>query len=233
MPDAALTIDELAAQLGMTTRNIRAYQAKGLIPAPELRGRTGYYGPVHVERLELVRRLQAEGMNLATIGKVVASEASLGAIMLEQFATEEPYEATVAEMNERFQARDPGASLERAEKLGLLELLDDETVLVRSPAVLRRADELIAMGIPVEDQLDAVAVARTATRDMADGFIHLAAVHLIEKVSESIGDPAAVKEEVDRLATLATDVVHTLFREALSERIRSLMKWPAESGPTA
>lgn len=224
MADVELTIDELAAQLGMTTRNIRAYQAKGLVPAPELRGRTGFYNTVHVERLELVRRLQAEGMNLATIAKVVASEDSLGAIMLEQFATEEPYETSTAEMIARFRAADPRGSLQQAEKVGLIEMLDDGNVLVRSPAVLRRADELIAMGIPVEDQLDAVAVARTATRDMADRFIHLAAVHLIEKVSEAIGDPAAVKEEVDRLADLATDVVHTLFREALSERIRSLMK---------
>ena len=37
-------------------------------PAPDVRGRTGYYGPAHVERLRLVRELQADGFNLTAIG---------------------------------------------------------------------------------------------------------------------------------------------------------------------
>ena len=38
-----LTIDELAQRTGTSSRNIRAYQAKGLLPGPQLEGRTGYY----------------------------------------------------------------------------------------------------------------------------------------------------------------------------------------------
>ena len=36
-----LTIDELAQRTGLTTRNIRAYQSRGLLPPPEVRVRTG------------------------------------------------------------------------------------------------------------------------------------------------------------------------------------------------
>ena len=220
-----LTIDELAAHLGMTTRNIRAYQAKGLLRPPELRGRTGYYGSAHIERLEMVRRLQGQGMNLATIAKVIASEGSFAAMVLEQFATEEPYEASVSELDGRFGAEDPAATLARAEALQLSATIDDETVRVRSPTGLRRADELVAMGIPVESQLEAVAVARQATLDTAEAFVHLAAVHLIEQVvSQTHPDAAAISEEVERLGAIATDVVHALFREALWDRIRSLLK---------
>ncbi len=39
-----LTIDELAQRTG-TVRNVRAHQSRGLLPPPEVRGRTGYYGP--------------------------------------------------------------------------------------------------------------------------------------------------------------------------------------------
>ena len=57
--DNDLTIDELARQIGMTVRNVRAHQSRGLLPPPELRGRTGYYGPEHVARLKLIQELQS------------------------------------------------------------------------------------------------------------------------------------------------------------------------------
>ncbi len=43
--DAAMTIDELARETGMTVRNIRAHQSRGLLPPPEVRARTGCTGP--------------------------------------------------------------------------------------------------------------------------------------------------------------------------------------------
>src|SRR4051795_10023267 len=68
---AELTIDELAQRTGMTVRNIRAHQSRGLLPPPEVRGRTGYYGPAHVARLELIRTLQDEGFNLEAIRRLI------------------------------------------------------------------------------------------------------------------------------------------------------------------
>src|SRR5581483_29735 len=72
-PDGAaeLTIEQLAAETGMTVRNIRAHQARGLIPPPEVRQRVGYYGPEHVARLRLIRELQAEGFNLRGIKRLL------------------------------------------------------------------------------------------------------------------------------------------------------------------
>ena len=69
--DERLTIEELAARTGMTVRNIRAHQSRGLLPAPEIRGRTGYYGSEHVTRLELINEMQADGFNLQAIKRLV------------------------------------------------------------------------------------------------------------------------------------------------------------------
>jgi len=55
--DEELTVDQLAAKVGMTVRNVRAYAGRGLIPPPRLAGRTGYYDQDHVARLTLVREL--------------------------------------------------------------------------------------------------------------------------------------------------------------------------------
>ena len=57
-----LTIDELARETGMTVRNVRSHHSRGLLPPPEVRGRTGFYGPEHVERLRLIQRAAGRGL---------------------------------------------------------------------------------------------------------------------------------------------------------------------------
>ena len=66
-----LTIEQLAAQSGMSVRNIRAHQARGLLAPPEVRLRVGYYGPEHVAQLRLIRELQDEGFNLGGIKRLL------------------------------------------------------------------------------------------------------------------------------------------------------------------
>lgn len=69
---ALITLDELTRRVGMSVRTIRFYTTKGLVPPPIRRGRSGYYSPDHVSRLELVAELQAHGFTLAAIEKYVA-----------------------------------------------------------------------------------------------------------------------------------------------------------------
>src|SRR3954451_13233662 len=68
-----LTIKQLAERTGMTVRNIRAHQTRGLLPPPVVRGRTGYYNEEHVARIELTREMQADGLNLEAIRRVLES----------------------------------------------------------------------------------------------------------------------------------------------------------------
>ena len=68
-----MTIRELAERTGMTVRNIRAHQTRGLLPPPVVRGRTGYYNDEHVVRIELTREMQADGLNLEAIRRVLES----------------------------------------------------------------------------------------------------------------------------------------------------------------
>jgi DNA-binding transcriptional MerR regulator len=65
-----MTVDELAQRAGTSTRNVRAFQTAGLLPRPDLVGRTGWYGEDHLARLEAILRLQARGFSLAGIGEL-------------------------------------------------------------------------------------------------------------------------------------------------------------------
>src|SRR6266849_3788885 len=62
------TIDELARKAGTTTRNIRSYQTKGILPPPRMVGRVGYYSEGHLARLKYTASLQERGFSLAAIG---------------------------------------------------------------------------------------------------------------------------------------------------------------------
>ena len=84
-----LTIEQLAAQSGMSVRNIRAHQARGLLDPPEVRLRVGYYGPAHVAQLRLIRQLQAQGFNLGGIKRLLDDEAA-AAERLARFEREPP-----------------------------------------------------------------------------------------------------------------------------------------------
>lgn len=71
--ESAYTIDEIAGATGVTPRNVRAYQSRGLLDPPTMRGRVGYYGDAHVTRLRLIQVLQQDGFNLAAIAAMLAA----------------------------------------------------------------------------------------------------------------------------------------------------------------
>src|SRR5919204_5490954 len=97
--EARLTIDELAQRTGMSVRNIRAHQSRGLLPPPEIRGRTGYYGPEHAARLELISEMQADGFNLQAIKSLlVTSDGSVEQILGVRRALMTPFEQEEPEL---------------------------------------------------------------------------------------------------------------------------------------
>lgn len=70
----AQRVEELADEVGTTVRNIRVYQERGLLPAPDRRGRAAYYGPEHKRRLLLILRLLDRGYTFATIEELLIAE---------------------------------------------------------------------------------------------------------------------------------------------------------------
>jgi DNA-binding transcriptional MerR regulator len=68
-----LTIDQLATATGTTSRRIRSYQTLGLLPHPELRGRTGLYGDDHLSRVTAILCLQDRGFSLESLAVLFAA----------------------------------------------------------------------------------------------------------------------------------------------------------------
>src|ERR1700716_4184761 len=140
-PIAELTIEQLAAEVGMSVRNIRNHHSRGLLPAPEVRARVGYYGPEHVARLRLILDLQADGFNLAAIERLMSASGGSAARLLglrnamtAPFESETPEVVTGEELTERFGAVE-AKDVARIRKLKLLVPLGDDRFEVPSPAL--------------------------------------------------------------------------------------------------
>src|ERR1041384_1082563 len=97
-----MPIRELAVRTGMTVRNIRAHQTRGLLPPPVVRGRTGYYNEEHAARISLTREMQADGLNLEAIRRVLESGDGGSATEIFDFtrALRAPFEDEVPEIVE-------------------------------------------------------------------------------------------------------------------------------------
>lgn len=214
-----LTIDQLAAEVDMTVRNIRAHQARGLLPPPTIKGRIGYYGPLHRRRLQQIRAMQDEGLNLAAIAKVV-NDGQLTAVTTEVFSESEPAWFEPGELLQRLGEPDDAVTA-RAAELGLI-VLDGDRVRMDMPSLLPLAEQFLAMGVPLSAQLEALAEVQAATKQVAAAYLQLADEHLIARVAvDSGGDIEAIRTEVARLRDLARVALATSFNHAMSEALRA------------
>jgi DNA-binding transcriptional MerR regulator len=69
-----LTVGELGRMVGMSPRNIRAHQARQLLPPPVRQGRAAYYHAEHVHRLEAIKALQRQGFNLIAVRAILGAK---------------------------------------------------------------------------------------------------------------------------------------------------------------
>src|SRR5437763_1407026 len=158
-----LTIEQLAAQSGMSVRNIRAHQARGLLSPPEVRLRVGYYGPEHLAQLRLIRELQNDGFNLGGIKRLLEdSQGTAERLLRFKAALSEPGNGeraetlSIGELGRRFRvtAEEAPAVLAKAQKLGVLVPLGDGKYEVPSPSLLAVAEEVVSRGISLRSALD-------------------------------------------------------------------------------
>jgi DNA-binding transcriptional MerR regulator len=66
-------LDELALEAGVSPRTVRYYVQRGLLPAPEFRGKDTVYGRDHLLRLRAVKQLQGRHLPLDEIQARLAS----------------------------------------------------------------------------------------------------------------------------------------------------------------
>lgn len=206
--------EELARLAGTTARNIRAYRERGLLGAPRLVGRTGFYDDTHLARLRLLTRLLERGFTLANIadllaaweaGRPVAEVLGIEQVLTRPLLRDEPVVLTTGELAAMLHLSGEGLPTRRLAALGLAEPDGDRWLLPR-PGLVRIGGELVAAGMEVDVVLDLAEHMAGLLEQVAGRFVRTAGAVFFAPESE----PTAV-EEVDRrvgaLLTLAVEAV--------------------------
>ena len=225
--EGEMTIRELAERTGMTVRNIRAHQTRGLLPPPVVRGRTGYYNEEHVARIELTREMQADGLNLEAIRRVLDSGGgSATAIFDFTRALRVPFEGEAPEIFEADEltaiwGESPSPKLlRRAEKLGVFRTLPDGRIEVISPRLLRAAAELAELGIGPEGAIATAERLRRHADGVARAFVELFVNEVwqpFDRAGRPDGDWAKISEALERMRPLAAGALLATFQIAMGE----------------
>jgi DNA-binding transcriptional MerR regulator len=227
-PAGKMTIGELARRTGMTIRNIRAHQTRGLLPPPEVHGRTGYYNEDHVARIELTREMQAEGLNLEAIRRVLESSEGSSREMVDfaravraPFEDETPEIFTAGELAgawgvKSFEPR----LLARVEKMGVVRELPDGKFEVISPRLQRAGTALIELGVSPQAAIETAEEMKDRSEAISRAFVELFVREIWEpfdKAGRPEDDWPKVREALDKMRPLASDALLAMFQITMGE----------------
>jgi DNA-binding transcriptional MerR regulator len=232
--DRELTVDELAARVGVTVRNLRAYSARGLLPPPRMVGRTGYYGREHVARLLLVREMLAEGYSLAMIERTLASAPAnasratlaLHRALLAPWLPPEPEALTGAQLAARAGVPESPALVDRLVDLGLVQRLGEGELRVLDPALLTAGLQVVALGVPPEDLIDAQTRVNEHVREIARTYVQMYVRTGWQAFVDGGAPPEqldAVRDTVARLQPAAAQAVLAAFRTEMAAAVEAAL----------
>ena len=239
--DDELTIEQLAAQTGMTVRNIRAHQSRGLLPPPTIRGRTGFYGDEHLLRLRLIAEMQADGFNLKAIDRLLAgtgagaTEELLGfkRALTTPFEHEAPEFLDEAEIAARFGGAPDGKVLAKSIKLGLLVPVGEGRYEVPSPTLLSAGEELARIGVPPEATIRVLEHLNRHSEGVAEVFVKLF-LEQLWRPFEAAGRPEErlpdVRQALERVRPLASEALLAVFRRKMTEAVEQAFGRELERG---
>ena len=228
---ALLTIDELAERTGITVRNIRYYAGRGLLPPPQLRGRTGLYGPDHLARLELVSELSALGFTLSAIEShlerlppdVGQEDLALQRALLTPWVPEEIEQVERAELERRAGRKLSDDDLAALQDLGAVTPREDGAVQLHGAGALSSALAVIDSGLPTDVWRRAHSLIEKHTTALAEDLMAMFQAEVLQPYRDR-GRPA---EERHRLAAALSQLkpvtvlgVVTAFGRAVNRTIR-------------
>jgi DNA-binding transcriptional MerR regulator len=230
--DEEFTVDELASRAEMTVRNVRAYAGRGLIAAPRLEGRTGYYSREHLQRLQLIRQLLDRGYTLAAVEKALAgapTATAAHALDLMTLLDQPSDEGGTEVMSRSALAALAGVTrddtlIDSMREFGLVEWVDGDSEVVRllEPTVVRTGAAAVAIGLAPETVIALFPLLQSRLREIADTFVREVSAEIIHPFIEA-GLPEDewphILRTIENLLPIASQVTLGIFRSQFHDAI--------------
>lgn len=228
---ATYRIDDLARVSGVTVRNIRAYQERGLLPPPRRQGRTALFDDAHLARLGVISSMLERGYTAANILEMLNAwehGRGLGEVLglegvLVPARVDAPVVVTLAEARRLCGGQD---DLELLLAAGLVERSGRRTRVLR-PQLLEAFAEMRAHGMTTATLVAIHAEVEPASRHIASVLVGAAAEHLAPRLAgddpPTVADVAALVELLTRFRTLAMSAVTATLAIPVEQAIQALL----------
>ncbi|MFL6106499.1 MAG: MerR family transcriptional regulator [Marmoricola sp.] len=225
-------IDDLARVSGVTVRNIRAYQERGLLHPPRRDGRVAIFDDGHLSRLKIITSMLERGYTTAHItemlgawegGLDLADVLGLENALVPPRVEDPATTMTLAEVREL--AGDKQALLAYVDA-GLVEI-KGANVLVKRPDLLRAFTEMRGFGMPVEALVrlhgDVVARVDEISRALVDEGVRQIGDRLSSHAEPSSAELGELVATMTRFRELAMSTVTATLAESMERTIEGLL----------
>jgi DNA-binding transcriptional MerR regulator len=228
-------VEDLADETGLSVDTIRFYQKRRLLPPPTREGRIAWYDAVHRDRLLRIRELQAQGLSLGLMERLLDGDADarLAAAVADRG---EAIALTGAELSARSGIPEP--VIEVLADAGLLSPTQpgpERRYSTADAELMATGRELLDVGLPIDELLDLARHYHEVTVAIADRAVDLFATHVRRPIREGPGTDDEKAEQLvaafDTLFPAVTSMVSNHFGRILLERATAALEEAGEIAP--
>lgn len=207
-------IDDLARLGGTTTRNVRVYRDRGLLPAPLRVGRIALYNDTHLTRLRLITSMLDRGYNIAHVhemlsaweeGKNLGDVLGLETALVGTWAAEKPETMSRSDVEQRIDDRD---AFDRLVAIGLIRL-DGTRATITRPKLIATFTELRDYGISMTKLVGIHEVVLPLIDEISQILVCAGAEHVATRIKpgEALPEDTEIAELITMLVRFRTQAV--------------------------
>jgi len=223
-----MSVEQLAARVGMTVRTVRFYAGRGLIPPPRREGRNGYYGADHLVRLEFVRELQAHGFTLSAIEGYLENipddappeQIALHRTLLTPWTADMPETLSRDELETRAGRELSDDDLELLVAIGVVEPTPADDVFQVASAHLAIGIQFVDLGLSTEAALRSRRVIEEHGRAIARELTDVFRDYVWPELRESTQPAETTIAMIERFKPFTVQALVTAFESGVDEEKR-------------
>ena len=226
-------IDDLARLAGTTTRNIRVYRDRGLLPPPLRVGRIALFNDTHLTRLRLITSMLDRGYNIAHVremlsaweeGKNLGDVLGLETAIVGTWTTEKPETMALADAQRLV---DDADAFERLVALQVIRI-DGTQATVTRPKLIEAFNEIRGYGVKFDKLIDLHEQIVPEIDKISDMLVRAGAEHVLDRIKP--GEPLPADAEIAELITMlvrfrtqAVATVTATLASSIESNIESLV----------
>jgi DNA-binding transcriptional MerR regulator len=212
-------IDDLARLAGTTTRNVRVYRDRGLLPPPLRVGRIALYNDTHLTRLRLITSMLNRGYNIAHVremlsaweeGKNLGDVLGLESAIVGTWTTEKSQTMPLAEAERLI---NDAKAFDRLVGLQVIRVDGTQATITR-PKLIDAFNEIRGYGVSMEKLIDLHELIVPLVDQISEMLVRAGAEHVADRIKprEALPADTEIAELITMLVRFRTQAVASVSR---------------------